>query len=68
MTDDFTKDSTEDALVKTVEAEEYERAGRKVRRSNLRTLFDVSREVGAEERTRSNGNILERAQHCAVKR
>ncbi len=68
MADEFTKEKTDEALIKTVEAEEYEREGQKVRRSNLRTLLDVSREVGAEERARDCGNILERAHVGAVKR
>lgn len=67
MSDKLNQESTDEALGKAVDAEEYEREGRKVKR-NLREIRGLRDELRTEDRVREHGNILARAQHGAVRR
>ena len=63
-----TQQDFDDALAKTLQAEEYEEEGRKLRRSSLGTLKSVTDDVAAAERVATKGNILERTRFAAVRR
>ncbi|MBI9079180.1 MAG: hypothetical protein JEY79_05510 [Pseudodesulfovibrio sp.] len=67
MSDTLNKDATDKALGKAVEAEEFEKEGRKVKRDPEK-LLRVRENLNAEFRVAENGNILERACHGVVKR
>ncbi|MGE4292378.1 MAG: hypothetical protein AB7E32_09225 [Desulfovibrio sp.] len=67
MSDDI-KTQMDKAVTRSAEAEEYEYAGRKVKRTGLAELVGVRSDLLAEERVASKGNVLQRAMHGAVRR
>ncbi|XPV75512.1 MAG: hypothetical protein ACNI27_12830 [Desulfovibrio sp.] len=67
MSDALDPKATDEALGKAVEAEEYEHEGVKVKRDPEK-LMRVREGLNAEFRIAEQGNILERAQTCAVRR
>lgn len=67
MSDDLTKEKTDEALGKAVEAEEYEFDGVKEKRDPEK-LMRVREGLNAEFRILENGNILDRAQHGVKRR
>ena len=67
MSDKLNQEITDEALGKAVEVEEYEHEGRRVKRDPEK-IMRVRDNLNAEFRVAAKGNILERAQHGAVKR
>lgn len=69
MSDDSRLDqtSTDNALADAIEAEEYERDGRKVKRDPLK-LSRLRDDLNAEARVARDGNVLQRAMTGSVRR
>jgi len=67
VSDDI-KTKMDQAITRSAEAEEYEYAGRKVKRPNLSTLLGAREDLLAEGRAKRNGNIFQRAMHGAARR
>ncbi|QJT10242.1 hypothetical protein [Oceanidesulfovibrio marinus] len=56
------------SLEKSMQAEEYEAYGRKMKRPGVDVLLKARNELAGEERVRRQGNILARAGNVAVRR
>ena len=68
MSDEPAKDSAADALSRSIAAEEYEIAGRRVRRAGVRDLKALRDDLDAEDRSARRGNVLQRAMIVAPRR
>ena len=64
---DFTE-AVDNSLEKTLRAEEQEFEGFKTKRTSADILLRVRDELGAEDRVRKQGNILQRAGSIAMRR
>ncbi|MEF2145136.1 MAG: hypothetical protein V3573_06795 [Desulfovibrionaceae bacterium] len=65
---DSIKTKMDRAVDRSAEAEEYEYAGRKVKRTGLAEIVGVRSDLLTEERVSRKGNVLQRAMHGSVRR
>lgn len=66
--DEETREKAAQGLADTLEAEEYQRGDRRVKRGDAATLLGVSEQLEARARVARDGDILARAQHVAPRR
>jgi hypothetical protein len=62
------EETLDSSLEKSLQAEEYEAYGRKIKRPGLDVLLKVRGELGGEDRVRRQGNILARAGNVTARR